>query len=150
MQTKKQERRTLWYSFAKEFAGNWHRVDVDARVKSFSLSRRRWRMRREKERKGERKFPEYSRNSNRKLIRDRRESASWRSSLRATRWKAAPESGSSSPNKQISRFRVRGCHNARGTRSFTPSSTTRRPFLGSRPDSVPFSREKKTKGKRER
>jgi len=66
---------TLWYSLAKEFAGNWHRVDVDAMIKS-SHYQRRERERERRRREEGRKFPEYSRNFNRKLIRDRRESAS--------------------------------------------------------------------------
>lgn len=51
-------------------------VDIDAMIESsLSVERKR---EREQEREGgrERKFPEYLRNFNRKLIRDRRESAS--------------------------------------------------------------------------
>jgi len=68
MQAYGRERWTVWYSLAKEFAGNWHRVDVNATIKSSHYQR--WR-----EEEG-RKYPEYSRNFNRKLIRDRRENAS--------------------------------------------------------------------------
>lgn len=79
--------------------------------KRFSSSRRR-RWGKERERASEREFPEHSRNFNRKLIRGPRESAS-RGRAHCDEMKG-PRSGpeSSSSNKQISRFRIRGYHNA--------------------------------------